>query len=176
MSEETLFKAQSGRQLDKTSWSALFLIGAGFLLLVGNFLNIHFLDFLWPIFIIAPGLLLMWPAYQSSPGNRSKLAFLAVPGAMLAAFGALLGLMNLADHFESLAYAWTLILAAGAMGYRVMKRHDGQAHERSHRFVRTMVLLFMGLTAFFELIVFSSLGAFWPLLLISLGIYLWVKK
>jgi len=99
-------------------------------------------------------------------------------GLLIAANGALLFLMNMFDHYESMAYAWTLILAAGAWGYLYMKRFDAtdERYEKVRRFIRTMVIAFMVLAAVFELLIFHSLGGWWPILVIGLGFYLWVRE
>jgi hypothetical protein len=39
-----------------------------------------------------------------------------------------------------------------------------------------MVIVFMALAVFFEVLVFQSLGIWWPVLLIGLGLYLFVKN
>lgn len=121
---------------------------------------------------------MLWPAYQATADHRSKLSFLAVPGAMTLATGVLLFLMNTVNHYESWAYAWTLVLAAGAAGYAYMHRYDetGERGEKAYKFIRVMVLTFMALAVFFEVLVFQSLGVWWPLLLIGLGLYVFVKN
>ena len=178
MSEETVLKAETGKPRDIVSAAPALLVGAGVVILAANLLHIHLIDFLWPAFIIGPGLLMLWPAYQSTSESRSSWSFMAIPGAMAVALGVLLFLMNLVDHFESMAYAWTLVLAAGAQGYAYMKRFEenGQAAEKAYRFVRTMLLAFMGLATIFELFIFRSLGDWWPALLIGLGAYMFVKS
>lgn len=178
MSEETVLKAETGKARSIVSAAPVLLVGAGAAILLANLLHIHLIDFLWPGFIIGPGLLMLWPAYQSTPESRSSWSFLAIPGAMAVALGVLLFLMNLVDHFESMAYAWTLILAAGAQGYAYMKRFEenGQAAEKAYRFIRTMLLAFMGLATIFELFIFRSLGDWWPVLLIGLGAYMYIKS
>jgi vacuolar-type H+-ATPase subunit I/STV1 len=178
MSEETVLKAETGKARDLVSTAPLLLVGAGVAILLANLFHIHLIDFLWPAFIIGPGLLMLWPAYRSTPESRSSWSFLAIPGAMSVALGVLLFLMNLVDHFESMAYAWTLVLAAGAQGYAYMKRfaENGQAADKAYRFVRTMLLAFMGLATIFELFIFRSLGDWWPLLLIGLGAYMYIKS
>ncbi|MGD2078987.1 MAG: hypothetical protein PVH18_11425 [Chloroflexota bacterium] len=176
MSEETVLKAEI-KNSERAAWPALLLIGAGALLLLTNLLHISLMSYLWPGFIAGLGILMVWPAYQSTAERQSAFAFLAVPGAVLLAMGGLFFLMNLTDHFESMAYSWTLLLAAGAGGYAYLKRFEesGIAREKAHRFIRVMVLAFMALAAMFELFIFQSLGAWWPLLLIGAGIYLYVK-
>ena len=178
MSEETVVKADIGKQPIKWSVPAVLLIGAGILLLVTNILDIHLLDFVWPAFIIGPGLLMLWPAHRATASRPSTLGFMAIPGAMTVVFGGMLFLMNIVNHYESMAYAWTLILAGGAGGYLYWKRFDdlGDGHEKAHKFVRVMVISFMALATFFEIFVFQSLGGWWPLFLIGLGIYLLVKQ
>jgi hypothetical protein len=156
----------------------LLLIGAGAILLVTNLLHISLMSYLWPGFIVGLGLLMVWPSYQSTAERQSRLSFLAVPGAMMLAMGGLFFLMNLTDHFESMAYAWTLILAAGGAGYGYLKRFDEASNTQAkvHKFVRTMILAFMALAMVFELLIFQSLGAWWPLLLIGVGAYLYLRS
>ena len=177
--ETTLYKAQTGKMLEfsKVPLPAVLLISGGVLLLAANLLHIPLMNYLWPGFVIGSGALLLWPAHNSTAGRQSSWSFLAIPGAMLAMQGVLLFLMNLVNHFEGMAYSWTLVLAAGAAGWMYMKRFDptGNAQERGHRFIRAMVILFMGLATAFEVLAFQSLGGWWPLLLIGFGIYLFVK-
>jgi hypothetical protein len=178
MSEESVIKAEVAKKELGAAKLATGLVAAGVVLLAANLLNISLMSFLWPMFIIGPGLLMLWPAYQSTPGNRSKFAFLAVPGAMTLATGVLFFLMNWVNHYESWAYAWTLVLAAGAAGYTYMHRFDesNARGDKAYRFIRAMVLTFMALAVFFEVLVFQSLGIWWPVLLIGLGLYLFVRN
>ena len=177
MSEETVLKAEVGKKGVKPMLPVL-LISIGLVLLVINVFHVDVMGFLWPGFIVGSGLLLLWPAYKSTPDQRSSLSFFAIPGAMIAANGALLFVMNMFDHFESMGYAWTLILAAGAWGYLYMKRFDtpDDRTEKVQGFIRVMVLTFMALAAIFELLIFQTLGSWWPLLIIGLGFYLWVRE
>jgi len=124
MSEETILKAEVEEKGGRASWPALLLIGAGFFLLITNLLHISLMSYLWPGFIAGLGVLLLWPSYQSTAQRQSGFSFLAVPGAMLLAMGGLFFLMRLTNHFESMAYSWTLILAAGAGGYAYLKRFE----------------------------------------------------
>ncbi len=114
MSEETVFKAEEAEKFNvQSSLPALALIGAGVALFLAYLFDIRLMDFFWPGFVIAPGLLLMWPAHKSTADEQSKFAFLAVPGAMIATMGLLLFAMNLTDHFEAWAYSWPLVIAVG---------------------------------------------------------------
>ena len=177
MSEDTVLKAEISKKSIKPLLPIL-LILAGMALLVFNVFHIDMAGLLWPGFIIGSGLLMIWPAYRSTPEKQSSFSFFAIPGAMIVANGALLFLMNMFDHYESMAYAWTLVLAAGAWGYLYMKRFEqpNEKTDKVRRFIRTMVLAFMALAVIFELLIFQSLGGWWPLLVIGLGIYLWVRE
>jgi hypothetical protein len=180
MSDETVYKAQKdkmGMEVQVPLPAAL-LIGGGLLLLVANFLNISLMTYLWPGFVIGSGVLLMWPAQRSTAGRQNTFAFLAVPGAILLVIGAALFIFNLTGRFESMAYTWPLFLAAAAGGVMYMNRFDQNRdiHNSGRRFIRAMVMLFIGLAALFELMIFRSFGGLWPLLLVGLGIYLLVKE
>jgi hypothetical protein len=178
VSEESVFKAQRGRQFERPSWLAVSLIAAGLGLLAVNIFNIDLMEYLWPAFIVGPGLVLLLPAYKSTSKRDNILNFLAIPGAMMVALGSLMFLMNLVDHFESMAYIWPLVISAGVVGLMYMERFDPDStvHENGHRFIRVMVMAFMGSALFFEVLVFESLGGWWPMLLVGLGVYVILKN
>jgi uncharacterized membrane protein YidH (DUF202 family) len=178
MSEETVLKAEVRNKNLRASWPAILLIGIGLVLLSSKVFGFFLMDFMWPGFVVGSGLLMLYPAYISTPEKRRSLAFFAIPGAMTVATGILLFMMNLTNHFESMAYAWTLILAAGAGGYIYYNRFEDTDNsiEKAHRFIRTMVLLFMGMAMFFELLIFQSFGYWWPLIIIGLGAYMLIKE
>jgi hypothetical protein len=178
MSDETVYKAQVKEKEGSLPRLALILIGAGLLFLATNLLPFTVVDIIWPLFVIGPGLLLLMPAYKSTPEAPQSLAFLAVPGAFLVGLGLMLATMSLTDHWESWAYAWTLLPVAALGGALYMKRHqpESSVHERGHQIVRALVIAFMGLAMFFELFIFPGRGEWWPVLLIGAGIYLFVKQ
>ena len=177
MSEKTTFKAEQ-KTKEGVNKGATVLISAGILLLAVNLLGIDLMNFLWPAFIVGPGLLMLWPSYQSTPERQSGFSFLAIPGAVMVAVGLLLFLMNIVDHFESWAYVWPLVVAAGAAGYDYMHRFEESTSrtEKVHKLIRSLVILFMALAVLFELLVFNSLGSWWPVLLIGLGFYVYVNN
>ncbi len=178
MSEESVFKAQTGRQFERPSWLALGLVVVGLGLLAVNIFNIELMNYLWPAFIVGPGLVMLLPAYKATSKRSSVLNFLAIPGAMAVALGSLMFLMNLVDHFESMAYIWPLVISAGVVGLMYMERFDTEStvHENGHRFIRVMVFAFLGAAFFFEVLIFESLGSWWPLLLVGLGVYVYLKS
>lgn len=179
MSEETVYKAEEAANLrSQPNLPALALIGMGLFLLLAHVFDIRLIDMLWPGFVLAPGLLLMWPAYKSTPDDQSKLAFLAIPGAMIAAFGALLFAMNLTGHFEAAAYSWPLVIAAAAGGVMYVSRYDDNEalQERGLKFIRSMVLAFVGMAFFFEIILFENFNPLMSLGLIGFGLYLLLRR
>ena len=180
MSEETIYKAEEARKLVKQSDNSVAygVIGVGVALLVANLFGFHLMEILWPGFILAPGLLLMWPAYSSTIDEQSRLSFLAIPGAMITAVGAIMFVMNMTGHFEAWAYSWTLVWAAAAGGWMYMKRFEpaDSIHDTGYKFVRIMIIAFMGLAVFFELVIFENFAPIFPALLIGYGFYLMYKN
>ncbi|MDX1413814.1 MAG: hypothetical protein R3293_06460 [Candidatus Promineifilaceae bacterium] len=178
MSEETVFKAEESAKLNSNpSWPAYLLIGTGAVLLIVYFTGIDLIELLWPGFIVTPGLLLMWPAYKSTADEQSKLAFLAVPGAMIVASAILLFAMNLTDHFEAMAYSWPLIIVAIPAAVMYVTRFDDSEvlNERAQKFMRVLFLLFLGLAFFFEIIIFKNFNPLMAIGLIAFGGYLLIR-
>jgi phosphatidylserine synthase len=178
MSEENVYKTEEKRKLEASSLPAWLVIGIGVVLLAANLFQVHLIDWLWPGFVIAPGLMLMWPAFNSTAERQSKASFLAVPGAIVVTIGLLLFVMNLTNHFEAWAYSWTLLLVAAAAGLMYVRRFDVD-HGRSqstHKFIRTMITLFGVLAAFFEIVVFENFTPWLALALIGYGVYMLVRR
>lgn len=182
MNDEIVYKAQEKAALTRRPMSstALTLIGGGAALLVANLLGFSLLEFFAPLLFIGGfGLLLMQPARKMQAGDHPSFwAWLAVPGAFFLTLGTLVFLLLIVDHPEAFAYAWTLFPASIAAGIMYIRRHDEnhKIHETGYKLIRTMLFLFMGLGAFFELLVFETLGPWWPLLLVGTGIYLYMKE
>jgi hypothetical protein len=163
MSEETIYKAQEKIKLNaETSPAPWILIGAGTVLLLASIFDLHLMDYLWPGFILLPGLLMMVPAYKSTAVDQSRWSFLAVP------------VMNIFDHFEAWAYCWPMIPAAVAAGVLYMTRFDDNKslEQRAHKFIRFMVMMLVGLAFFFEIIVFENFNPLMSIGLILFGLYL----
>jgi hypothetical protein len=81
------------------------LVILGALFLVGAIFRINVWGFLWPFFIIVPGLLF----FAGMVGLGKSGAPLAVPGSIVTMVGLLLFYQSLTGHWESWAYAWALI-------------------------------------------------------------------
>lgn len=178
--DETVMKAEERRKLSsRQALPGVLLIGFGVLLLLTNLFRVDLMAYLWPGFVVVPGLLLMWPAYNSTVERQSPFSFLAVPGAMIATAGVLLFAMNTAgEHFEAWSYSWTLVIAAIPAALMYIRRFDRghSVHENGRQFIRIMVILFMGLAVFFEIIIFQNFNPLLPLALIVFGAYLLFKE
>ena len=81
------------------------LIALGGLFLLNQFLHISIWRFLWPLFVLLPGVGMFAGVY--SGGKQS--AGLAVPASVVTAVGLILLFQSVTDHWESWAYAWALI-------------------------------------------------------------------
>lgn len=163
----------------RQSAPALVVIGLGVVLLLSTVFEFHLIDVLWPAFVVAPGLLLLAPAYNATAVRQSRFSFLAVPGAIFMTVGLLLFAMNLANqHFEAWAYSWTLVVAAVPAALMYIKRFEPEhrIHTSGRKLVRLLVLLFMGLAVFFEIIVFENFNPLLPLAMIAYGVYLLRKQ
>lgn len=179
MSKETALKVEEAKKLQqKETWPAFGVISIGVVLLIANLFGFPLINILWPGFVLIPGLLLLWPAYNSTPEQQSRLFFFAVPGAIMVTVGTLLFIMNLTDHFEAWAYSWPLLLAAVGWALMYIKRFEPAhpVHQKGYNFMRLMVLMAMGFAVFFELIIFGSFNPLLPLAVIGYGVYLLRNK
>jgi hypothetical protein len=151
------------------------LIGLGILFLLGEIIDIRLGIFLWPFFIIVPGLVFFYFMVQGG----KKAAALAIPGSIITATGLLLLYQSVTNHWESWAYAWALIIPtslgigfyiSGIWGENEAMRQTGQG------FIKVgLIMLVLG-GMFFEMIL--NIGGtrpnrvVWPALLIIAGIYM----
>jgi hypothetical protein len=119
----------------------------------------------WPLWIIgAGGLLLVL-------GLIARLPDMAVPAFIVGGIGVLLYWQNLSGNWESWAYVWTLIpgfAGLGVMLSNLIKGRPEQALREGGGVIVVSLVLF---------VVFAStvggwgiLGAYWPALLILLGV------
>lgn len=96
--------------MKRLSGSAALVVGGlmivvGALALVFPALRVPVLpvEFGWPLFVLLPGLVLLVAALAS---RRLELA---IPGTIVTAVGLVLAYQNTTGHWESWAYAWTLV-------------------------------------------------------------------
>jgi hypothetical protein len=151
------------------------LIGLGAILLLGDIFNVRLGFFLWPFFIIVPGLAFF---YFMAQGGKNA-APLAIPGSIITTTGLLLLYQSVTNHWESWAYAWALIFptSVGIGLYISGLRGENEAMRRTGQgFIRVgLILLVLG-GLFFEMI-FHISGArtqrvIWPAILIAAGLYM----
>jgi hypothetical protein len=155
------------------------LIGLGILFLLGEIIDFRLGSYLWPFFVIVPGLVFFYFMVQ---GGKNAAA-LAIPGSIITATGLLLFYQNLTNHWESWAYAWALIVPTalgvgfyitGIWGENDAMRQTGQG------FIKVgLIMLVLG-GMFFEMIL--NIGGagpnrvVWPALLIIAGIYMVITE
>ena len=125
----------------------------------------------WPLVIVGVGLaLLVIGLVLGAPG-------MAVPACIVGGIGALLYWQNVTGHWESWAYAWTLIpgfvgvgiILAGILGGGLRKALGGGLW---------LILISLVLFAIFGSFLggLNLLGPYWPVLLIVLGLFILVER
>lgn len=107
---------------------AISLIGAGALLALAQFTGLSISSIAWPIFIIVPGVLILAFSASAEYGKWPSAY-----GAMVLATGLILAYQSQFNHFESWAYAWTLVTptAAGIGWFIHGRRFDDRAQMSS---------------------------------------------
>lgn len=156
----------SGRSLTATG-----LIGVGLIVLFAQIFGFSLMSVIWPLFVAAPGLAFL---YFAVTGGK-KTVGLAIPGAIVAGTGAILFLQNLTGHWESWAYAWALypVFLGMALSFMGERTGENNTYRTGQGFVRYGGMGFIGLAAFFELVVFNSggflSGLALPAFLIAIG-------
>jgi hypothetical protein len=157
---------------------AVLLIAAGVATLVLRSMGIDPIDRIaetgWPLFVILPGLALLAAAVVPEPPKG--LGF-AIAGSIVTSIGLLLWYQELANHYESWAYAWALVgpgaAGVGLLGYGALTRH-GELVRQGLRLVIVATGLFLAGAWYFETIFGSGrvpvdLEAWWPVALIAVG-------
>jgi hypothetical protein len=150
------------------------LVAFGVMLLAGTVAGLNPWAFMWPYFIIVPGLLCLAGAFTHGTAG----AVLAVVGSVLTTIGFILFYQNVFGYFQSWAYAWLLVCPT-AIGVGLLI-HGRIARRRNvmrlgARLAGIGLALFLLVGMCFEVAVFShgSLIRFGgPALLIVLGIAL----
>lgn len=149
---------------------ALFLFGRGFS-------GIDFGHFLWPFFVLVPGLVLLGSAFL---GNRGT-AHLAMPGAIVSTIGIILLVLNVTGYWQAWAYCWAVIIVGVGIGNLLYGSlsNDSVREQDGMRTIYVGLALFAAFGAFFEFLIWGGLGGTlrWvlPLLLIGGGVYLLMR-
>ena len=156
------------------------LVGGILLILLGGWLlavqlvpgleTLINIEFSWPWFVIAAGVILL------IFGLLTGEAGMAVPACIVGGIGVLLYYQNTTGNWESWAYAWTLIPGFAGVGAILA----GILGDNPRRSIYDGINLIVISAVMF--VIFGSflgglnlLGAYWPVLLILLGLWLLVQ-
>ncbi len=152
------------------------LILLGLIFLIGELFNIRLGQFVWPFFIIGPGVFLFLLSLML--GEESGKGLSGV-GGLVTMVGLVLFFQNVTGYWATWAYAWALVaptsIGLGMFSYGLLKGRADIRHE-GWNVAKVGLAIFIVAAVFFELIVGLSgfgLGRYgWPLLLIVLGVFL----
>jgi hypothetical protein len=161
--------------------AVLVLLGVFFLFVqfVGQIFGFHLGQYLWPFFIILPGLALLLLALFGRARAGEPLAMI---GALITMVGLILFFQRVTDWWSSWSYAWALVaptsLGLGQMAYGLVKGQP--AIVRSGTKLATIgFILFLAFGFFFELIIGINgfgLGRWaWSVFLIGLGVLMLLR-
>ena len=167
---------QQSTQTNFVLGSILILVGAFFLL--SQLFGIRLGHYVWPFYIIVPGILLFILDLSTAGKSGGVLANI---GSVVTMTGLLLFYQNMADHFQSWAYGWALVaptsIGLGQMVYGSLKGRE-QMVRAGKRLATIGFTIFLVGAVFFELIIgiggfgIGRLGRFaLPLLLIGVGAF-----
>jgi hypothetical protein len=141
--------SQTPRRRQSMVLGGLFvLIGA--VLLAGQFVRVDIGHYGWPLFVIAPGIVILFVALTARGAVGEGLAIF---GSIVTVSGLVLLVQDATGHFESWAYAWALVVP-GAIGlgmilYGLTARRAGNVRSGT-RLVGIALVLFLLGAAFFE--------------------------
>jgi hypothetical protein len=155
----------------------LFLVLMGILFLVSEQIGFDFNRYGWPMFVIAPGVLLL--AVGLSISHEGGLGA-AVPGAIITSVGLILAFQEATGAYASWAYAWALV-APGSVGMALVLwgavHRRGDFVESGMRSLVTGLGLFVGFGLLFENVLglddglaTSGLRDAMPLMAVALGV------
>jgi hypothetical protein len=155
------------------------LIVLGGLFLLSQVLRVSIWQFIWPLFVIIPGIGMFVGVYSGG----KQAAGLAIPASIVSTVGLLLLFQSITNHWESWAYAWSLIFpTAVGLGMYIYgsRAEDEDTRQRGRGMIRTGIIIFVLLGVFFESIFAFGGSLFgrilWPVAIILLGIYLILRQ
>jgi hypothetical protein len=132
------------------------LVLLGVVLLILQFVRIDVGHYGWPLFVIAPGVLLLVLALTSRGALGEGLAIL---GSIITVSGLILLVQNSIDRFESWAYAWPLVfpgaIGTGMILYGLTAARPGNVRVGT-RLVGIAVIIFLLGAAFFEGVIWGA--------------------
>ena len=156
------------------------LIILGCLALVDQIFNIHVGRYIWPFFIIVPGLLIFYSATRTEYGPGEPFAML---GAMVTMVGLILLFQSLTGLWASWAYAWALVaptsVGLGQLMYGAQSGQHNMTKSGTTLINIGLIMFFIGVI-FFELILnisgFGRNPILWAVVFIGAGIVVLLRS
>ncbi|MDF1513353.1 MAG: hypothetical protein P1S60_06045 [Anaerolineae bacterium] len=150
------------------------LIILGCLALIDQVLNIHYYRYIWPVFIIIPGIWTFFTASKLGYGGGEPFAML---GAMITMVGLIFWVQSVTGLWASWAYAWALVaptsVGLGQLLYNNMHQHR-YANQSGMTLINIGLIMFLAGIIFFELILnlsgFGRNPVVWAAVFIGTGI------
>jgi hypothetical protein len=136
----------------ETALGGLLLL-LGMVVLLGQAFHLDLGRVGWPFFVIVPGLGLLGLGL-AVPGRLGEV--LAMLSGVVAVAGLLLLFQNATGRFETWAYAWTLVVLAGAGAGRWLLgvvRGRGELAASGAWMIGAGLAAFLGLAVFFEVVI-----------------------
>ncbi len=128
------------------------------------------IEFSWPLFVIAAGvILLIFGLLTAEPG-------MAVPACIVGGIGLMLYYQNATGNWTSWAYAWTLIPGFAGVG-AILAGLLGDNRSKSIRDGLNLIVISAVMFVIFGSFLggLNLLGNYWPILLILLGVWILVQ-
>ncbi len=155
------------------------LIILGCLALVDQIFNIHVSRYIWPFFIIIPGVLIFLSASRAEFGPGEPFAML---GSMVTMVGLILLVQSITNLWASWAYAWALVaptsVGLGQLLYGAQNRHQTTPNAGITLINIGLIMFFVGII-FFELILnisgFGRSPIVWAGVFIAAGIVVLIR-
>ena len=153
------------------------LVALGVLLLLGQIFDFRLGRYLWPFYIIVPGVLLFAISLTMDQTGEG----LAIAGSIVTMVGLVLLYQNTTGHWQSWAYAWALVaptsVGLGQVVYGALKSRQ-HVVKSGVGLARIGGIIFLVGAIFFELVIgisgFRYIG--WPVLLIAAGVLLLMRN
>lgn len=167
------------KRLGRIRAFGIMLIVLGCLALLDNIFNIHVSRYIWPFFIIIPGVLIFFSASRAEYGPGEPFAML---GAMVTMVGLILLFQSTTGLWASWAYAWALVaptsVGLGQLFYGTQNKQDSMAKSGMTLVNIGLIMFFVGII-FFELILnlsgFGRNPIVWAGVFIGAGIIVLIR-
>lgn len=167
------------KQITRIRAFGIMLIILGCLALVDKIFDIHVSRYIWPFFIVIPGILLLFYSSRAEYGSGEPFAML---GAMVTVIGLILLFQSTTGLWSSWAYAWALVaptsVGLGQLFYGAQNQQDSMTKSGVTLVNIGLVMFFLGII-FFELILnisgFGRNPIVWAGIFIGAGIIVLIR-